>query len=114
MTSQAISNDVRRRNLNAAMDAYLRARNPPDVQRLDRLLGRVFTHLRAHVGELRRLESTGATREELEERRALVWQLQDHVGELVRATLVDSRTARLPMPSQDRPPAPHDTGRLLD
>jgi hypothetical protein len=98
--------------LSAARD--LRPGHRPEARRLDRLLGRVFTHLGAHVAELRKLESAGATREELEERRAVVWQLQEHVAELVRATLADSRTARSPTPSEDTPPAPDDTGRSLD
>jgi hypothetical protein len=92
----------------------LRPKHLPDARRLDRLLGRVFTHLHAHVAELRHLESAGATRDELEERRAVVWQLQGHVAELVRATLVDSRTARWPTTYEDRSNAPDDAGRSLD
>jgi hypothetical protein len=55
----------------------------------DRLLDGVFTHLRAHVAELRSLEGAGAKREELEERRALIGQLQQHLAEVVRTTLTD-------------------------
>jgi hypothetical protein len=46
--------------------------------------------LRAHVGELRRLESAGAREYELEERRALIGQLQGHLAELVRNTLTSA------------------------
>lgn len=56
----------------------------------DRLLDGVFTHLRAHVAELRSLEDAGAKREELEERRALIGQLQGHLAEVVRTTLTSA------------------------
>jgi hypothetical protein len=55
------------------------------------LLHRVFTHLRAHVAELHRLEGAGARHEEIEERRALIRQLQGHLAEVVRTTLVSAR-----------------------
>ena len=87
--------------LSAARDP--RPVHPPDARRLDRLLGRVFTHLRAHVAELRQLESAGAIREELEERRGVVWQMQEHLALLVQATLADSRTERSPTPPEDPP-----------
>jgi hypothetical protein len=61
--------------------------NPND--RGDRLLERVFAHLRAQVAELRHLESAGANQDELEEHRALVGQLQEHLAEVVRSTLTD-------------------------
>jgi hypothetical protein len=57
----------------------------------DRLLDRVFAHLRAHVAELRRLEGAGAKQEELEERRDLIGQLQRHLAELVRTVLTSER-----------------------
>jgi hypothetical protein len=76
--------------------------HPPEIRRddhrpnaenhPDRLLDRVFTHLRAHVAELRRLEDTGAKQEELEECRALIEALQGHLADLVRTTLT-SRVA---------------------
>jgi hypothetical protein len=55
------------------------------------LLDRVFTHLRAHVTELHRLEGAGARQEEIEERQALIGQLQGHLAEVVRTTLVSAR-----------------------
>jgi hypothetical protein len=62
--------------------------------RLDRLLDRVCARLRAHVAELRRLERSGAEQDELEERRALIWQPQLHLDELVANTLTGAREAR--------------------
>jgi hypothetical protein len=56
----------------------------------DQLLDGVFTHLRAHVAELRSLEDAGAKREELEERRTLIGQLQGHLAEVVRTTLTSA------------------------
>jgi hypothetical protein len=60
---------------------------PNPENHADRLLDRVFTHLRAHVAELRRLEGAGAKQEELEECRALIEALQGHLADLVRTTL---------------------------
>jgi hypothetical protein len=62
---------------------------PNANDRGDRLLDRVFAHLRAQVAELRHLESAGAKQEDLEEHRALVGQLQEHLAEVVRTTLTD-------------------------
>jgi hypothetical protein len=50
----------------------------------DRSLEHITTHLRAHVAELRRLEQTGATASDLEERRELVARLHGHLAGLVR------------------------------
>jgi hypothetical protein len=57
----------------------------------DRLLERITTHLRAHVGELRRLERAGADPGELDERRELIARLQSHLAGLVRSTLAPPR-----------------------
>jgi hypothetical protein len=51
------------------------------------MLERITTHLRAHVAELRRLESAGAAPGELEERRALIDRLQSHLAGLVKSAL---------------------------
>jgi hypothetical protein len=59
----------------------------------NRMLGRITTHLRTHVAELRRLERAGAALGELEGRRDLIARLQSQLAELVRTTLA---------PPQDR------------
>jgi hypothetical protein len=53
----------------------------------DRMLGRITTHLRAHVAELRRLERAGAAPGELERRRELIARLQSQLAGLVRTAL---------------------------
>jgi hypothetical protein len=78
---------------------------PDRERRADRLLDRVFTHLRAHVAELRRLEAAGAKREELEERRTLIWQLQVQLAELVRTTLSSALGSDEAIEQRERDPS---------
>jgi hypothetical protein len=83
---------------------------PDRERRADRLLDRVFTHLRAHVAELRRLEAAGAKRDELEERRAVIWQLQVQLAELVRTTLSSALSSDEAIEQRERDP-PHGRSR---
>lgn len=50
----------------------------------ERTLDRLLAHLRGQVAELRRLERTGAAREEVAERKRLILRLQQHVAYAVR------------------------------
>jgi len=88
----------------------------PSTQ-FDRSLEQITTHLHAHLAELRRLEQTGATASELEERRELVARLQGHLARLVRTALAppeppSSQAMRGPSPQRHAPHSRSRSGRV--
>ena len=60
----------------------------------ERTLDRLIAHLRAHVAEARRLELEGADQTEIDERRRLIWRLQQQLAYAVRDALTVDRKAR--------------------
>jgi hypothetical protein len=69
----------------------------------DRTLERITAHLRAHVAEARRLERAGAGAGEIEERRALIARLQDHLAGLVKNALSPGPAVAGPLARRTRP-----------
>ena len=53
----------------------------------ERTLDRLMAHLRAHVAEARRLELEGAKQTEVEERKRLIFRLQQQLAYAVRDLL---------------------------
>jgi hypothetical protein len=53
----------------------------------ERSLDRLMTHLRANVAEVRRLELAGADQAEVEERKRLIFRLQEQLAYAVRDLL---------------------------
>jgi len=60
----------------------------------ERTLDRLIAHLRAHVAEARRLELEGADQTEIDERRRLIWRLQQQLAYTVRDALTVDRKSR--------------------
>jgi hypothetical protein len=66
----------------------------------ERTLERLMVHLRAQVAEARRLELEGADQTDLEQRRRLIFRLQQQLAYAVRDLLtVDRPQNRRPLPS---------------
>jgi hypothetical protein len=53
----------------------------------ERSVDRLMTHLRANVAEVRRLELAGADQAEVEERKRLIFRLQEQLAYAVRDLL---------------------------
>jgi hypothetical protein len=53
----------------------------------ERTLDRLMAHLRANVAEVRRLELAGADQAEVEQRRRLIFRLQEQLAYAVRDLL---------------------------
>ena len=66
----------------------------------ERGLDRLMAHLRANVAEVRRLELAGADQAEVEERKRLIFRLQEQLAYAVRDLLaLDGRNRRQALPS---------------
>jgi hypothetical protein len=66
----------------------------------ERSLDRLMAHLRANVAEVRRLELAGADQAEVEERKRLIFRLQEQLAYAVRDLLaLDGRNRRHALPA---------------